>query len=185
MTKQKRVDCVCSRKYNLFRLFKSLNLGQRGRDAGQRQSRFEQRFSSLAYPLETNDNMYVCPTCVAKTASVRSLRPHMDRHRDRTQEERLSEWENPERRIDDTETWLHGAISPISARWRTWGSCEATWKVAICTRCKFGVDTALPIYHLKLKHGLDNLNEDAISQAPNTLFDLILQLYGKKQPRTR
>ncbi|KAK9486020.1 hypothetical protein V1527DRAFT_482434 [Lipomyces starkeyi] len=41
---------------------------------------------------------------------------------------------------------------------------EATWKVAICTRCKFVVDKAVLIDHLKQKHGLDNSIEDAILQ---------------------
>ncbi|KAK9312146.1 hypothetical protein V1522DRAFT_394398 [Lipomyces starkeyi] len=36
------------------------------------------------------------------------------------------------------------------------------WQVAICTHCKFIVDKALFIDHLKLKHGLDNPNEDAV-----------------------
>ncbi|KAK9311502.1 hypothetical protein V1524DRAFT_473271 [Lipomyces starkeyi] len=36
------------------------------------------------------------------------------------------------------------------------------WQVAICTHCKFVVDKALFTDHLKLKHGLDNPNEDAI-----------------------
>ncbi|KAK9371663.1 uncharacterized protein V1513DRAFT_461190 [Lipomyces chichibuensis] len=51
-------------------------------------------FSGVAYPLAmTDDDMYACPTCKAKAASVRSLRCHMDRHRDRAREERLSERE--------------------------------------------------------------------------------------------
>ncbi|ODQ68694.1 hypothetical protein LIPSTDRAFT_7532 [Lipomyces starkeyi NRRL Y-11557] len=133
-------------------------------------------FSGVAYPLTvTSDDMYACPTCMAKTASVRSLKRHMVRHRDKAQEERLSEREqiqdhsedlrNSERRIDDTDTLItSGDISEIRSMEELGFMIEATWKVAICTRCKFVVDRAVLIDHLKLKHGLENPNEDAILQ---------------------
>ncbi|KAK9357332.1 hypothetical protein V1504DRAFT_494537 [Lipomyces starkeyi] len=114
-------------------------------------------FSGVAYPLTvTDDDMYACHTCMAKTASVRSLRRQMDRHRYRAY---------TERRIDDTETLVTcGDISEMRSREDLGFMIEATWKVAISTRCKFVVDKAVLIDRLKLKHGLDNPNEDAILQ---------------------
>ncbi|ODQ69028.1 hypothetical protein LIPSTDRAFT_203203 [Lipomyces starkeyi NRRL Y-11557] len=63
---------------------------------------------------------------------------------------------------------------------------EAMWQVAICTYCKFVVDKALFIDHLKLKHGLDNPKRMPFcTLCANTLFDPILQFYGTEQQRTR
>ncbi|KAK9482123.1 hypothetical protein V1527DRAFT_447888 [Lipomyces starkeyi] len=126
-------------------------------------------FSGVAYPLTvTDDDMYACPTCMAKIASVRSLRRHMDRHRYRAQEERLPEREpiqDLSEEINDTETLATcGDISEIRSMEDLGFMIEATWKVAVCTRCKFVVDKAVLIDHLKLKHGLDYRDEDAILQ---------------------
>ncbi|KAK9427093.1 hypothetical protein V1505DRAFT_351509 [Lipomyces doorenjongii] len=133
-------------------------------------------FGGVAYPLTvTDDDLYACPTCMAKTASVRSLKRHMDRHRDRTQEECVSEQEpipdpsedirSSERITDDTEALVTcGDISEIRSMEDLGFMIEAIWKVAICSRCMVVVDKAQLISHLKLKHGLDDPNEDAILQ---------------------
>ncbi|KAK9326598.1 hypothetical protein V1520DRAFT_358836 [Lipomyces starkeyi] len=53
---------------------------------------------------------------------------------------------------------------------------EAMWQVAICTHCKFVVDKALFIDHLKLKHGLDNPNEDAILHVVRQYLECLWRL---------
>ncbi|KAK9489759.1 hypothetical protein V1508DRAFT_435508 [Lipomyces doorenjongii] len=109
----------------------------------------------------TDDDLYACPTCMAKTASVRSLKRHMDRLRDRTQEECESEQEpipdpsedirSSERRTDDTEALVTcGDISEIRSMEDLEFMVEAIWKVAICSRCMVVVDQARLISHLKL-----------------------------------
>ncbi|KAK9426883.1 hypothetical protein V1505DRAFT_407751 [Lipomyces doorenjongii] len=100
-------------------------------------------FGGVAYPLTVTDgDLYACPTCMAKTASVKSLK-----------------------QSDDAEALVTcGDVSEIRSMEDLGFMIEAIWKVAICSRCMVVVDNAQLISHLKLKHGLDDPNEDAILQ---------------------
>ncbi|KAK9342129.1 hypothetical protein V1522DRAFT_461063 [Lipomyces starkeyi] len=129
-------------------------------------------FNGVFYPLITTDNdKYACPMCKAETASISNLRRHMGQNCGRNQDdpfegsEPIEEPENDHGKLGINETGplaISRDVSTISSIGDLGFVIEAMWQVAICTHCKFVVDKALFTDHLKLKHGLDNPNEDAI-----------------------
>ncbi|KAK9482008.1 hypothetical protein V1527DRAFT_499416 [Lipomyces starkeyi] len=129
-------------------------------------------FNGVFYPLITTDNdKYACPMCKTETALISNLRRHMGQNCGRNQDdpfegsEPIEEPENDHGAIGINETAPLATsrdVSTISSIGDLGFVIEAMWQVAICTHCKFVVDKALFIDHLKLKHGLDNPNEDAI-----------------------
>ncbi|KAK9310915.1 hypothetical protein V1524DRAFT_473551 [Lipomyces starkeyi] len=129
-------------------------------------------FNGVFYPLITTDNdKYACPMCKAETASISNLRRHMGQNCGRNQDdpfegsEPIEEPENDHGELGINETGPLATsrdVSTISSIADLGFVIEAMWQVAICTHCKFVVDKALFTDHLKLKHGLDNPNEDAI-----------------------
>ncbi|KAK9488999.1 hypothetical protein V1508DRAFT_401297, partial [Lipomyces doorenjongii] len=118
-------------------------------------------YNGASYPLISAEGKYLCPNCSASMASISGLRRHLARVCGRSAHTSAAVQTDAPEAGTDAMPEEEAVATPLKisrnpARWRT--SCSLT-KIFGRSPSVLG---AMLIDHLTQKHGLDNLNEDAI-----------------------
>ncbi|KAK9489749.1 hypothetical protein V1508DRAFT_33081 [Lipomyces doorenjongii] len=124
-------------------------------------------YNGASYPLISAEGKYLCPNCSASMASISGLRRHLARVCGSSAHTSAAVQTDAPEASTDAMPEEETVATPLNfeeprALEDIGFTYENIWQVAICVRCKFVVNKAVLIDRLTQKHGLDNLNDDAI-----------------------